>query len=69
LLSYGNYFTELDFQKHKMTLISGFNASGKCLHINTKVTVRNKLTGEVSTVTIGDLYAAQKKQVDGGKNS
>ncbi len=29
LLSYGNYFTELDFQKHKMTLISGANSSGK----------------------------------------
>lgn len=29
LLSYGNMFTEIDFQKHRMTLISGKNGSGK----------------------------------------
>jgi DNA repair exonuclease SbcCD ATPase subunit len=29
LLSYGNFFTEIDFQKHNMTLISGKNGSGK----------------------------------------
>lgn len=29
LLSYGNFFTEIDFQKHAMTLISGKNGSGK----------------------------------------
>lgn len=29
LLSYGNYFTEIDLQKNRMTLISGKNGSGK----------------------------------------
>jgi DNA repair exonuclease SbcCD ATPase subunit len=29
LLSYGNMFIEIDFQKHRMTLISGKNGSGK----------------------------------------
>lgn len=29
LLSYGNFFTEIDLQKNKMTLISGKNGSGK----------------------------------------
>jgi len=29
LLSYGNFFTEIDFQKNNMTLISGKNGSGK----------------------------------------
>ena len=29
LLSYGNFFTEIDFKQHPMTLISGKNGSGK----------------------------------------
>jgi len=30
--------------------------SGKCQNINTKVNIKNKNTGEIRTVTVGELY-------------
>lgn len=38
-LSTGDVFTEIDFTKNKMNLISGKNGGGKCLRGNTKVDV------------------------------
>lgn len=34
--------------------------SGKCCSINSNITVRNKLTGEIETITIGEFYAKCK---------
>lgn len=36
--------------------------SGKCCHINTVITTRNKKTGEMIDMTMGDLYEAQKTE-------
>ena len=41
-LSTGNIFTEIDFTKHKMNLISGSNGAGKCLRGNTKTKINFK---------------------------
>jgi len=45
-LSYGNYWTEIDFEKYKTQLIIGKNGHGKCLEKNTRVEVcfKNKQT-------------------------
>lgn len=67
LLSYGNDWTEVDFQKVPMTVLSGANGSGKCFCINTPITVRNKETGEVIRMTIGELYEIQKRSKSRGK--
>ena len=36
--------------------------SGKCHHINTIVKVRNKETGEIKEITVGDLYEEIQKE-------
>jgi hypothetical protein len=36
--------------------------SGKCFHINTIVKVRNKETGEIKEITVGDLYEEIQKE-------
>lgn len=36
--------------------------SGKCFHINTIVRVRNKESGEIKEITIGDLYEEIQKE-------
>jgi hypothetical protein len=38
--------------------------SGKCFYINTIVKVRNKLTGEIIELPIGELYEKIKKESD-----
>ena len=35
--------------------------SGKCVYINTNIKVRNKRTGEIKDITIGDLYEQLKQ--------
>jgi hypothetical protein len=38
--------------------------SGKCCDINTIIKVRNKLTGEINELSIGDFYEMQKDRRD-----
>lgn len=38
-LSYGNYWTEIDFQSFKSMSIVGKNGHGKCLDKNTKIVI------------------------------
>lgn len=38
-LSYGNYWTEVELDKHPTSLLTGINASGKCLRKNTTIDV------------------------------
>lgn len=61
LLSTGNHFTEIDFQKHHTNLLIGANGVGKCVNFDTKIKLRNKKTGEIIEMTIGDFYESQKK--------
>ena len=56
-LSTGDNTIEVILNKTPATLIVGNNGAGKCVCINTIVKVRNKQTGEVRQLTIGDLYA------------
>lgn len=62
-LSTGNTFTTIPLSGNKTNLIVGKNGSGKCFCINTSIRVRNILTGEIYSTTIGELYAVQKKPI------
>jgi ABC-type branched-subunit amino acid transport system ATPase component len=68
LLSTGDHYTEIDFTKNSTNLIIGSNGAGKCVDINTIISLRNKKTGEIVKLTIGEFYEIQKKQDDCGKN-
>jgi len=61
-LSTGNYFNEVSLDTHNVTVVSGKNGHGKCVFINTIVKVRNKHTGKIEELTIGELYERSKKQ-------
>lgn len=73
-LSVGQVTQAVDFNKQELTLILGENldlggdgarnGTGKCVSINTIVRVRNTLTGEICSMTIGELYAAAKIDTD-----
>lgn len=69
-LSVGQVTQSIDFSNSALTLILGENQDqggegnrngcGKCVCINTIVKVRNTITGEITELTIGDLYNAAK---------
>ena len=70
-LSIGAVTQEIDFNRKDLTLILGENldlggdgarnGTGKCVCINTMIKIRNKNTGEISEMTIGELYEQSKK--------
>jgi hypothetical protein len=69
-LSIGAVTQAVNFDRQDLTLILGENldlggdgarnGTGKCVGINTVVKVRNTLTGEISEITVGELYDAAK---------
>lgn len=69
-LSIGQVTQAIDFDRKDLTLILGENldlggdgarnGTGKCVSLNTIVKIRNTLTGEISEMTIGELYNAAK---------
>jgi hypothetical protein len=69
-LSIGQVTQAVNFDRQDLTLILGENldlggdgarnGTGKCVGINTVVKVRNTLTGEISEITVGELYDAAK---------
>ena len=61
-LSIGNTPIEIELDKHTTTLIVGKNGSGKCVEYSTMIDIRNKTTGEIKTISIGELYAQTKSQ-------
>ena len=73
-MSVGNVHQTVDFDKKDLTLVLGENVdlggddsgarngTGKCGCINTLVTVRNTVTGEISNLTIGELYNVAVEQ-------
>jgi hypothetical protein len=63
-LSYGNIPQEISLDGFKKTLVSGQNGNGKCLNINTPLTLRNKNTKETFTLTIGELFEHVKRMSD-----
>lgn len=63
-------FELYDYQKrnlnglmtHNKNIILQPRQSGKCFCINSNITVRNKLTGEIKTITIGEFYEDEKSK-------
>ena len=74
-LSVGNVSQAIDFSNAALTLVLGENldisdeagsqknGTGKCQSYNTMIKIRNKLTGEIIEIAIGDLYEATKEQI------
>jgi hypothetical protein len=60
-LSTGDQFNEIQLDKVPTSIVCGKNGFGKCFCINTKVTLRNKKTGEIIETTIGEFYEIQKE--------
>lgn len=73
-MSVGNATQAVDFERDQLTLVLGANldlggddtgsrnGTGKCCCINTNIKVRNKKTGEITELTIGELYNASLEQ-------
>ena len=49
--------------ENKYTVVLGPRQNGKCQHINTTVTIRNKMTGLIEKITVGDLYERTKRNL------
>jgi hypothetical protein len=49
------------FHDNRFSICKLPRQSGKCFHINTKVKIRNKKTGEILELTIGELYEKIEK--------
>lgn len=56
-----NYIKHITDNKYTICLSS--RQSGKCQHINTIVTIRNKTTGLIEKITVGDLYERTKRNL------
>lgn len=60
-LSIGDTYVDYELDQHNLTLARGRNGHGKCVDINTKVKLRNKNTGEIIEITVGEFYELHKK--------
>lgn len=45
--------------KNRLCLLTG-RQQGKCFCINSKINIKNKKTGEIKSITIGEFYEMQK---------
>ena len=73
-MSIGNVSQAVNFEKEQLTLVIGENldqggddsgsrnGTGKCVCKNTLVKIRNKKTGEITELAIGELYDAAMEQ-------
>ncbi len=50
------------FHKHRFNICKMPRQCGKCFHINTSIKVRNKITGEIIELTVGELYDKIKEE-------
>jgi len=67
-MSVGNATQAVNFDRQDLTLVIGENLDlggdgsrngvGKCVCTNTMVKVRNTVTGDITELTIGELYNA-----------
>jgi hypothetical protein len=53
------------YHKNKKNIVLSSRQSGKCLSINTNIRLRNKKTGEIMEMTIGEFYENCKKELSG----
>ena len=73
-LSVGQVTQAVNFDRSDLTLVLGENldlggddsgsrnGTGKCVCMNTLVRVKNTITGEITELTIGELYAKMEQQ-------
>jgi hypothetical protein len=73
-MSVGNQSQAVNFDQENLTLVLGSNldlggvdtgsrnGTGKCVGINTVVKVRNTETGEITELTMGELYNSALEQ-------
>jgi hypothetical protein len=71
-MSVGAVTQGIDFDRSDLTLVLGENldmggdgsrnGTGKCCCINTIIKVRNTVTGEISELTVGELYHGIKSE-------
>lgn len=52
------------FHENRFNICKLPRQSGKCFDINTKIKVRNKSTGEILELTIGEFYEKIEKEND-----
>lgn len=64
-LSTGNAWNKYRLDTHSHTLIVGTNGVGKCFCINTLIKVRNRETGEIREMTVGEFYAQTQQKHSG----
>lgn len=64
-LSTGNAWNKYEFDKHSHTLIVGTNGAGKCFCLNTLIRIRNRHTGEIRELTVGEFYAQAEQDAAG----
>lgn len=55
-LSIGNNFLDYDLNSDSLSLFRGTNGSGKCVCKNSVIRLKNKKTGEIVEVTIGEFF-------------
>lgn len=48
------------FNDNRFTIVKCPRQIGKCLDINTPIRLRNKSTGDISVMTIGEFYEREK---------
>ncbi len=67
-MSFGNQETIIDLSDYGSTLIVGKNVdmdsnngAGKCLQANSPINIRNKKTGEISNISVGEFYKTLQK--------
>lgn len=61
LYEYQKEIIESSFN-NRFVIVNSSRQSGKCFFINTIVKVRNKKTGQIENMKIGDLYGLHKGQ-------
>lgn len=65
LLATGNAWTKIHLDSHPHTLIVGQNGVGKCVCPNTRIKVRNRHTGEIRELTVGEFFAHAQQDTTG----
>lgn len=67
-MSFGNQLATIDLTHFGSTLIMGENidassnnGAGKCVQMDTPINIRNKRTGEIQTISIGEFFESLQK--------
>jgi hypothetical protein len=53
-----------NFHNHRFNICKMPRQTGKCFNINTKIRIKNKKTGKILELSIGEFYKKLKKKSD-----